>query len=98
MAGVGVAHKLLKKTKKKTTIQIFDKATSVKTIYEQSLRQTYQAMSLPHTCQLSLLKSESHSFLGQIWPHSWFLPKSKISLFFIALTLKSGMRYPKLLK
>ena len=41
MAGVGVAHKLLKKKKKKkkkkkeTTIQIFDKATSVKTIYKQ---------------------------------------------------------------
>ena len=45
MAGVGVAHKLLKKqqqktkkkqSKKKLTIQIFDKATSVKTIYKQS--------------------------------------------------------------
>ena len=54
MAGVGVAHKLLKKKKrkkeekkkkkkkrrkkqeKKITKQIFDKATSVKTIYKQS--------------------------------------------------------------
>ena len=36
MAGVGVAHKLLKNNKKKITIQIFDKATSVKTIYKQS--------------------------------------------------------------
>ena len=46
MEGVGVAHKLLKnkkkkkrkekKNKKKITIQIFDKATSVKTIYKQS--------------------------------------------------------------
>ena len=37
MAGVGVAHKLLKKkkNKKKITIQISDKATSVKTIYNQ---------------------------------------------------------------
>ena len=33
---VGVAHKLLKKKKKKITIQIPDKATSVKTIYKQS--------------------------------------------------------------
>ena len=37
MAGVGVAHKLLKKKHKKMiTIQIFDKAISVKTIYKQS--------------------------------------------------------------
>ena len=38
MAGVGVAHKLKKKkkNKKKITIQIFDKATSVKTIYKLS--------------------------------------------------------------
>ena len=38
MAGVGVAHKLIKKKKekKKITIQIFDRATSVKTIYMQS--------------------------------------------------------------
>ena len=47
MAGVGVAHKLLKrKNKKKITIQIFDKATSVKTIYKQSQGQAYQAISL----------------------------------------------------
>ena len=37
MVGVGVAHKLLKKKeKKKKIIQIFHKATSVKTIYKQS--------------------------------------------------------------
>ena len=38
MAGVGVAHKLIKKKKKKKKkkIQIFDKATSFKTIYKQS--------------------------------------------------------------
>ena len=41
MAGVGVAHKLLKKKKKKKKknkkkiTQIFDKATSVKPIYKQ---------------------------------------------------------------
>ena len=35
MAGVGVAYKLFK-NKKKITMQIFDKATSVKTIYKQS--------------------------------------------------------------
>ena len=37
MAGVGVAHKLLKKTHKKSiTIQIFDKATTTETINKQS--------------------------------------------------------------
>ena len=36
MAGMGVANKLLKKKKKDITLQIFDKATSVKTIYKQS--------------------------------------------------------------
>ena len=34
-AGVGVAQKLLKKKKKKITIQLFDKVTSLKTIYKQ---------------------------------------------------------------
>ena len=53
MAGVGVAHMLLKKqNKKKITIQIFDKATSVKTIQHSGTgipshvpAQTY---TLPH--------------------------------------------------
>ena len=35
MAPVGVAHKLFK-NKKKIRIQIFDKTTTVKTIYKQS--------------------------------------------------------------
>ena len=35
MAGVGVDHKLL--TKKKVTIQISDKATSLKTLYLQAV-------------------------------------------------------------
>ena len=35
MAGVGVAHKLFKKKNMKNiTIQIFDKAISIKTIYK----------------------------------------------------------------
>ena len=78
MEGVGVAHNLLKK-KEKITKQIFDKATSVKTIYKQSSGtdlpshdpvQPYVIIFWTQTHQLSpqrQLRLEVHSKLQLSW-------------------------------
>ena len=45
-----------------------------------------------HTCQVSLFKSVSHYFQGQIWPD--FPKKAKAHYFSLLSLLKSAMRYP----